>query len=179
MTSTNDRVLLSVMGPHAGENVEKIFARKREDILVTGKTLWLCRSPAARPDRVKTFTPCPVIFLAPSTKNGARPTVSSDRAMEVSLDRTVWSPIPNDITPVTGNLSDGAYAFVLTSLVMGGGEVDLWQFAMSDGRAVRFKLGASTLSATKTYTGDSPDRMKTRFRRVLAKGTVESIVWVR
>lgn len=172
------------MGPHALENETAIFARKRADIELTGKTLWLCQSPAARPDRLRMFVnePCRVFFLAPATKNGARPTTSAHRMTEFSLDKHDWSPISAEIGPVTGQARDGAYALVLSSLEMNVvSPLDLWSFVDLDGAPIRFRLGASTLLARQGDTSAHPLRTKSRMRRILATGwlTAPYAVWVR
>lgn len=46
-------IVLSVMGPHAGEDEGAIFARKIADIKAVFRTFWLYLSPLARPDHVQ------------------------------------------------------------------------------------------------------------------------------
>lgn len=179
---TDDRLVLSVMGPHAGETPEAIFSRKIRDVSVAERTFWLYRSPRARPDLVRAHAARCVIFLAPSMVGGARPTIVAARATSFSPDRSRWSPLPEEISPVTGNLRGEAYAFVFSSLCLNSTSisVDLWQYA-TEGGPVRFRLGASTLLATRTSTATHPARAKSRFRRVLAIGLLATppAVWIR
>lgn len=175
-----DRIVLSVMGPHAGESSNAIFARKMSDISTVGYTLWLCRSPAANPDRTRDFDAREIWFLEPSTQNGARPTTESAVACEF-FDGRGWSALPERLSPVTGLLSRGAYAFKMSRIDLCTGRfVDLWQYA-SDGEPVRFRLGASTLLAAPKDTSKDEGRMQSRMRRVIAVGTLVEpyAVWVR
>lgn len=177
-----ERVVLSVMGPHAGEGADAIFARKADDVARHGRTFWLCRSPAARPDRAQLFAPDFVVFLASATRNGARSTSVSERATEMSLDRQIWSPIPDGISPVTGNLIRGAYAFVISRFEMQGrSTLDLWSYAAPNGAPIAFRLGASTLFAMRGDMSLHPARPKSRYREVLAVARLDApfVVWVR
>lgn len=176
---STDRVVLSVMGPHAGESTAAIFSRKAADITAGGSTLWLCRSPQARPDRTQHFRPNFVLFLEASSKNGARPTTTEERATMLSMDGTKWSTLPAHIGPVTGRISS-AYAFVLSELTTFTQPplVDLWNYVDENGDAVRFRLGASTLLAQRSAPNAG---MKSRYRRVLAVGKLAEpyAVWLR
>lgn len=185
---TPDRLVFSVMGPHAHEDVSSIFRRKISDISIAGETLWLCRSPNARPDRTQNFfstcEDCQILFLAPTSKNGARPTSSAQPMIERSPNRIDWSPIEKTISPVTGHADRGAYAFVLTALSVYAEPtmIDLWQYAEEPGLTpVRFRLGASTLLARRHATSTHELRPKTRFRQVIASGRLSKpyAVWVR
>ena len=183
--SLNSRVILSVMGAHAGEDIDTIFKRKQTDISAAGSTLWLCQSPAARPDRSQLFfDDCEnpnVFFLAPATPNGARPTTSAARMLEQSADKKLWSPVSSLISPVTGKASASSYALVLSSLRTSETSIDLWQYVDNGNEPIRFRLGASTLLAKHGDSSTHPNRPKSRIRRVLAIGRLERpyAVWVR
>ncbi len=180
-----ERTVLSVMGPHANENESAIFERKRADIARIGKTLWLCQSPAARPDRLQAFcvdTPCRVFFLSPASAKGARPTTSTHRMTECSADRLTWSPLPIGLGPVTGQACSSAYALVLDSLEIVSSSFDLWMYVDArNNEPVRFRLGASTLLARRGDASTHPLRPKSRIRQVLAVGclTAPYAVWIR
>ena len=174
-----DHVVLSVMGPHAGESERTIFARKQSDILAVGRTFWVYRSHSARPDHVQSFVPTTVLFIEPATRTGARPTVKSDCANMFSSDGKHWSLLPDGLGPVTGKM--GAYAFVFSALTVAINEVryvDLWQYETPDGNPIRFRLGASTVLVQRSVASRGA---KSRYRRVLAAGTLTDTgaVWVR
>ena len=177
----SDRVILSVVGAHAGESERDIFKRKLEDVNSVGNTFWLYRSPSARPDLVQSFLSelAFVLFLAPSNKSGARPTTVSDRVAELSRDKAHWQPVPIGISPITGKLP--AYAFVFSELETCSSEmIDLWQYETDLGSSVRFRLGMSTLLTRHALTLSTAP-MKSRFRRVFAVGKLvpPHAVWVR
>ena len=177
----SDRVVLSVMGAHAGEGVDAIFSRKIADVSTCGETFWVYGSPASRPDRAQAVGCEYVLFLAPVVKNGARPTTEADAASMFSVDKKIWQPLPASLSPVTGKLRRGGYALSLSSLSLcTDGQVDLWQYAHAE-EPVRFRLGASTLPVHRQDTSTNPARAVSRFRRVLAVGKLGDpcAVWVR
>jgi len=177
-----DRVFLSVMGPHAGEDSAAIFSRKIADVASVGSTLWVYGSHASRPDRAQASGSTYVLFLEAASKNGARPTTSADAASEFSVDKRRWQALPAGLGPVTGHFQRGAgYAFVLKNLSLcSDARIDLWQYAHGD-VAVQFRLGASTLPVHRRDTSSDPFRAKSRIRRVLAVGKLDvpCAVWVR
>lgn len=173
----SNRVVLSVIGPHAGENMSTIFARKIADIDVTGQTFWLQGS--VRPQKVQMFSPEYVLFLEPSSKNGARPTIDVTQAKEFSKDKQIWCLFPANLSMVTGRAK---FALVLSALTLceNGISLDLWGYCSNSG-AIRFKLGSSTVLAEKKDSSTDPSRMVSRFRRVAAVGKCSELgaVWVK
>ncbi len=183
--SDANRIVLSVMGPHANEDTISIFHRKIDDIARIGKTLWLCASPSARPDRTQTFLSgsTSILFLAPASRSGARPTTSAEAMTELSPNRLDWESLPAGLGPVTGRRVN-AYAFVLSELTLCEPDhlLDLWQYVDAEKEGpIRFRLGSSTLLARRSNQTEHPMRMKSRIRRVLAVGRLEApyAVWVR
>ena len=85
---TQEYSVLSVMGPHAGEDSDVIFARKIADIRKAGRTFWVIRSHKAKPDMIQTIGSAVrtrsgallCAFLAPSAPGGAIPTKTSSAA---------------------------------------------------------------------------------------------------
>jgi hypothetical protein len=176
------RVVLSVMGAHAGEDEGAIFSRKIADVSSTGKTFWVYGAHGARPGLVQNFGAKYVLFLAPSSRNGARPTTTSAHATEFSLNKSAWFPLPEKLSPVTGRMP--GYAFVFSRLLLcSDAEIDLWSYAgeSCDAGTIRFKLGASTVLARRKDTSWDSGRMLSRFRRVVAVGELEGpgAVWLR
>jgi hypothetical protein len=123
MMETQDYSVLSVMGPHAGEESGAIFARKIADIREVGRTFWVIRSHKAKPDMIQTIgtSVCSgsgerlCAFLAPSSPGGAVPTKTSGAAIEYSADRSKWNTIPVGISPVTGQMTKGTCALYSTN----------------------------------------------------------------
>lgn len=166
--------LVSVMGDHAGEGVEAIFERKIADIGRIGKTFWLMRSPKAHPAQVQAICKminAHTIFIEPATKGGARPTTAEDPAKEYSDDKELWHPLPVGITPVTGKLDTNATALVFDMMTTAvSGTFDLWGYAdLTDIRKpLKFILGCSTVCAVRKDMTSHSERMKSRFRRIVA-----------
>jgi len=192
MMETQDYSVLSVMGPHAGEESGAIFARKIADIREVGRTFWVLRSHKAKPDMIQTIgtSVCSgsgerlCAFLAPSSPGGAVPTKTSAAATEYSADRSKWHTLPVGISPVTGQMTKGTCALVFDQLSLrASAVVDLWQYADFFNRElpVKIRQGASTVCMARGNTSAHPDRMKSRFRQVVAVGRLVEpfAVWLR
>lgn len=179
--------VLSVMGDHAGESVDEIFKRKIADIERVGKTFWLIRSPKSRPAQVRDIcnaSPSYTIFVEPATKGGARPTTEEDTASEYSDDLLLWHRLPVGLSPVTGKLDAGASALVFDLMTTNvSGSLDLWSYedASVSQEPIRFILGCSTICAIQSNTKSHPNRMKSRFRRIVAVARLAHphCVWLR
>ena len=179
--------VVSVMGDHAGESAVAIFNRKKADIERLGLTFWLMRSPKARPPQVqelsKTVTTY-TIFVEPATKGGARPTTEEVAAHEFSSDRGIWNHFPGGLSPITGKLDSSTTALVFDMLSTDvSGVLDLWDYAyaMDIDYPVKFKLGCSTVCAVRKNTKSHPERMKSRYRGIVAVARLAHpyCVWVR
>ncbi|MFN0149552.1 MAG: hypothetical protein ACKVU1_02440 [bacterium] len=179
--------VISVMGAHAGEDVNVIFDRKAADCQTAGQTFWVAKSAKARPGQVQELCASSagyVIFVEPATPGGARPTTQADRATEYSADRLRWLALPPGIGPVTGQLDGAATALVFDRLATNvEGVLDLWRYsdAASPDLPVRFKLGLSTVCALRETTALHPYRMKSRYRGIVAVGRLKEpyCAWVR
>jgi hypothetical protein len=181
------RCIVSVMGDHAGEGADTIFDRKKADIKRIGVTFWLMRSPKAQPEHVlglcKTF-PTYAIFVEPATKGGARPTTVEDIATEYSDDGTVWRQLPQDLSPVTGKLDANATALVFDMITIDvSGTMDLWDYAdaLDIHKPLKFRLGCSTVCAIRKDMKLDPERMKSRYRGIVAIARLANpyCAWVR
>jgi hypothetical protein len=185
-------VVLSVMGPHAGEDTDAIFIRKTEDVRRCGKTFWLVRSHLAKPNMVQklcseaikqTCNPL-CFFLKPSSPGGAVPTKSNCKASEYSSDFSTWHPLPPGLGPVTGRISPSAYALIFDELIVRESEIiDLWGYAdfFDSQRPITIRQGASTVCAIGRETRTHPDRMKSHLRPAIAIGRLAYpySVWLR
>jgi len=181
------KCVVSVMGAHAGEDADTIFDRKIEDCAAVGRTFWVAKSAKARPEQVQAMCDSGrgyVIFVEPASPGGPRPTTEADSAVEYSADRIQWISLPDGLGPVTGQMDDSAAALVFDQLTTEVDRtVDLWKYA--DGadpdRPLRFILGLSTVCAVKKDMSAHPQRMKSRYRRVVAVGRLAQpyCVWVR
>ena len=183
----SDQCIISVMGAHAGEGIDVIFKRKIADIERTGKTFWLMRSPKARPIHVQTIcksSPTYTIFVEPASKGGARPTTNSEAAREYSADKKAWSQLPNKVGPVTGKIDSNSTALVFDMLTTDvSGTIDLWKYSdFSDqGKPLKFILGCSTVCVIQQDMSMHTDRMKSRYRDIVAVAKLMEpyCVWLR
>jgi hypothetical protein len=179
--------VVSVIGDHAGEGTDTIFDRKKADIERTGVTFWLMRSPKARPQQVQGICrplPAYAIFVEPATKGGARPTTEEDAAKEYSEDRVLWRILSKDLSPVTGKLDAGATALVFDMMTTDvSGALDLWDYgeALDIHKPLRFILGCSTACAVRKDTKSHPEKMKSRYRGIVAVARLADpyCVWIR
>lgn len=166
--------ILSVIGDHAGEDTNSIFNRKIADIVRTGKTFWLMKSPKARPRQVQEICkgqPGYIIFVEPATAGGARPTTTEDTAKEYSPDAQSWYPFPAGLSPVTGKLDKVTAALVFDMMIKDvSGTLDMWGYAdFSDtGEPIKFILGCSTVCAVQKDMKSHPGKMKSRYRGIVA-----------
>jgi hypothetical protein len=183
---TSPLCVLSVIGDHAGESVCAIFKRKIADIERKGLTFWFIRSPKTLPVRVqeicrhsRTYT----LFVEPATKGGTRPTVVEDVAREYSKDGVLWHRLPKDLSPVTGKLNKCATALVFDMMTTINGTLDLWDYGdFSDiHKPIRFMLGSSTVCAVRNETKLHPEKMKSRYRGIVAVARLANpyCVWLR
>lgn len=179
--------IVSVMGDHAGEGTDAIFDRKKNDIERIGVTFWLMRSPKARPLQVQGIcktSPAYAIFVEPATKGGARPTTEEDAAIEYSNDRILWHKLHKGISPVTGKLDASATALVFDMMTTDvRGTLDLWNYgdALDIHKPLRFILGCSTVCAVRKNMKSHPQKMKSRYRGIVAVAQLADpyCVWVR
>ena len=168
--------IISVMGDHAGEGTDVIFQRKIIDIGKIGKTFWLVRSPKAKPSLVQKLCssdPTYALFVEPSSKGGARPTETSDRAVEYSTNGVSWQKLPLNLGPVTGKMGASAYALIFDELEIvhnSSVDLDLYQYAdyETPEKPIKLILGCSTVCAEMEDMHTHKDKLKSRYRRIVA-----------
>ena len=187
----NNYVIISIIGPAAGETVAEILERKKGEIERTGRSFWLYRSYRARPSGIQDLCKeslskknSPIcIFIKPATENGAQPTRGRNIAKEFSKDGNSWEKIPKGVL-VTG-LVPNASAMIFDKLddVERGVFLNLWDYSqfLSPGRAVRIIRGASTIRCIRKSSRNDPDRMGSNIREVVAIGRLVKpfSVWLR
>jgi hypothetical protein len=179
--------VISLMGEHAGEGVDAIFLRKATDIQRTAKTFWLMKSPKARPAQVQALCkkiPTYTIFVEPATRGGARPTTRENAAKEYSADGRVWYQLPEGISPVTGKIDTSAAALVFDMMATAvNGTVDLWGYGdfSETHKPLKFIIGCSTVCAIRKDMTPHPERMKSRYREIVAVARLAEpyCVWFR
>jgi hypothetical protein len=183
----SSRCVISVMGEHAGESVQTIFERKAADIQRIGKTFWLIRSPKARPGQIREICksiPSYGIFVEPASKGGARPTSDSFAAKEFSIDKKEWHHLPDGLGPVTGKMDSCAVALVFDFMTTSvHGSLDLWEYADASDieKPIKLGLGCSTICAVRSNMSGGLEKMKSRYRGVVAVARLAEPygVWLR
>jgi hypothetical protein len=182
------KCVISVMGAHAGEDAAAIFSRKIGDCREVGRTFWVAKSAKARPAQVQAICSAShgyVIFVESATPGGARPTKESDCASEYSPDRVTWLPLPSGIGPVTGQMDDSAAALVFDQLTtdVDHRTLDLWGYAedADSDKPLKFILGVSTVCAVQKDMSGHSNRMKSRYRQIVAVARLAEpyCVWLR
>ena len=166
-------VIISVIGPHAGENESQIFNRKIKDIEVSGKTFWLIKTRKANPDMIQQIClhakeenkDVFCIFIEPSSVGRSVPTKISSAAKMFSIDRRNWFEIPKDITPVTGKIDRSACALIFNELTLEKGIIDLWNYAdfFDPVQPIKIIRGASTVCAIKKNMSEKDCKEKSQF----------------
>jgi hypothetical protein len=192
MRITPKFAVLSVMGPHAGEDAEVIFHRKISDIQEIGETFWLIHSHKAKPDMIKRMcgmasyreNAVECLFIEPSSRGGAKPTKTDHAASEYSSDLLTWLHLPSGLSPVTGLITKNACALVFDQLKLSARvPIDLWEYRdfFEAHQPVRFRQGASTVCVVQDDMKKHPDRMKSNIRQVVAIGRLIEpyAVWLR
>jgi len=184
-------IVISVMGPHAGESEDKIFKRKIEDINRIGKTFWLIKSYQAKPDMVQRICEnaktenknvfC--VFINASSVGGATPTKIASSAKSYSKDRITWNNLPMKLSPVTGKIDRNTYALILNYLDLLNDKIDLWYYAhfFNQEQPLKILQGGSTLCAIKKDMSNYNNKIKSRYREIIAIGKLcePFCVWLR
>ncbi len=183
----NKYLIISVIGPHAGEEINQIFNRKKKEIADSGKSFWLIRSHKATSDKIQKICKeggiyC--IFIEPSRKSGSQDTKNASEANQYSEDKIKWSGIRDKIK-VTGKIDTNATALVFSSLERSDGSINLWDYSDFNklGEPIKIMQGASTLCCVKQPCSKEHEikRMKSKNRKIAGFGRlIEPFgVWLR
>jgi ribosomal protein S15P/S13E len=156
----NKYLIVSIVGTHAGEGIEKIIKRKQEEIKIAGKSFWLIISNEAKVEQIQKMckeafnegiTPY-CIFISPKQINGAKATKISDLALSYSIDGKTYLKIPKGIK-VTGKIQKNTTGMVFEDIVAISDKIiNLNNFLNynSKDKKVKLGLGRSTMCVLKT-----------------------------
>lgn len=90
-------------------------------------------------------------------------------AESYSVDNKKWSILPEELSSVTGEINKGAYALIFDSLREVDDEINLWEYAdFLTKKAIKIRLGNSTLCAIRKNTAEEMDKMKSPNRKIIA-----------
>lgn len=184
-------LVISVIGEHADESADMIFARKIKDTENIGITFWVINSRNAKPEMVQSLCEYAknnnedalAIFIKPSVSGGARPTKTNECSVGFSKDHSNWVAFPEGIGPVTGRIDRGACALVFSQLKLVQDNIDLRHYAdfLNQHKPVRIIQGSSTICAVEKDMSGNPDVMKSHNRNVVAIGKLHEpyCVWLK
>lgn len=180
----DEYVFISVMGPHANENEEEIFARKADDIKKVGESFWVSKINKKFVEECRRKLEGKAGYLLLVEPNSAINTKTGERAKQYSEDKTNWKDIDAKISQVTGKLGKGATAYYFDGIEMCNDKKDLDLNYYGEGndylKALKFRQGHSNVFAKK---GDikMPDGMKSHKRNVVAVLRLKYpyVVWVK
>jgi hypothetical protein len=127
-------------GPHAGEDLDAIIARKQQEAASAGWCLWGYGGSACHPlaqvrPHAEAAAPHPIAVLFIQT--GSTPAVHSSAAREYSADAREWAPVPEGHR-VTGS----KWALVLRGLARTRHEIDLGEYQVAVGPSAGKNLTA-------------------------------------
>lgn len=96
----------------------------------------------------------------------------------------MWHGLPAELSPVTGKLDTQSHALVFDALItIRDGSMDIWSYAEFEApeKPLRIMLGCSTVCAIRKDMREHPERMKSRYRSVVAVARITPpfSVWVR
>lgn len=171
----DDKILATIAGSHAGCTLEQILTQKRQDIQVTGKTIWLVYSHQVSPGMVQKFLKNEkeaYCYLVLADENSSPPTKS--QAKQCSIDFQTWFPINSmfkNILPVTGKLGNHASGLVFDNIEDFDANLDLWKYEdqLDSLKSSSFFLGGNTFCAKKFDNGRIVKTAKGRYRKIVAR----------
>jgi len=124
-----------------------------------------------------------ILFISAATPSGAVATKTADTAKQFSIDKKQWESLPTNISPITGNLRNAAYAMILKELKLCSGSCDLWDYAnyFNTDLPLRIIQGRSTICTIPKNTSSHQNKMKSNNRLIYAVGTLTSpyCVWIK
>jgi len=187
----SDLAIISIVGPHGGDDLDKIINKKQWDVSKHGFAFWMTRSVNLSPQTLQSFgaldsITCLFITASGVSKNkphgNAKATKTVDSASEFSMDKQVWESVPQDFT-ITGKLKDGrGYGIVISELERCEEDIDLldWSNYFKPNQMVSFNQFVSSVCSIKKQLPVLV-HMPSRKRKVLAKAKLVSPfgVWLR
>lgn len=197
-------VVISLMGPHAGESTHDILLRKIEDVKRCGQTMWAINSWKAKPDQVRQCQPEFLyivndpprrrdISAGEAHRDAGSPTAGGRAACECNpgdRQQDPWGPLPEGLSEVTTNarfLKNGnGRALVLKSLIdlrASPKKIQMTDFADISGAIpvpLRTAQGSSTVCAKRQNMQTHPEAWhKERLIIAIAEFMPPYAVWLR
>lgn len=170
----NPNFIISVIGPHAGEDLETIFKRKINDIKQYHYTYWICKSRVISPEIISAFqefnnqSELFMIFIKTAKNSLGKDTNKDDRAQYVK-ENDKWVPLDQRLSPLTGKMPTNGFKFGEINLVQGKW-IDLneyveWEHDKTNNeKQIQIMMGKSTLCIRKS---NKKQKMKNSVREIV------------
>lgn len=172
----NDNLLICVIGPHAGEDLETIFKRKIKDIEQCSYTYWICKSRVISPEIISSFQEYNnqkdlyILFIKTTTNSQGKDTKNADAAIYVEEDEK-WKELDPKLSPITGKMPTSGFKFGEITLVNEKEKtIDLSEYVEwspdkeKRGCSIQIMMGKSTLCITKSK---KKQNMKNSVRQIV------------
>ncbi|KRX08967.1 hypothetical protein PPERSA_08170 [Pseudocohnilembus persalinus] len=204
-----DFSFLHIMGPHAGEGEKSIWQRKLQDIQLNGFTFWITKCIQCKQNQVADFIQKSklknakkehhyVLFLAPSTKGGAKDTKTAQIAthfaqIPVFQDQSliekkliqgddkslIWKQVPITNSDCSGLINKNTMALVFDEIQQFGQNekfINLWDYGEFKNKAmpIKFHLGKTIAFSVLNDTSKHQEKSKSNIRQVVAIGRLKA-----
>ena len=168
-------IIISVIGPHAGEDLSTIFERKIKDITTCGYTYWICKSRVISPEIISSFqnenkNDLYMIFIKTSTNSQGKDTLNSESATQVK-EKNGWQEIDPKLSPVTGKMPTNGFKFDKICVLDQKSKIDLKNYCEWDmdinkrNNSIKIMMGKSTICVQKS---ENKQEMKNGEREIVA-----------
>lgn len=150
-----ERIIISVIGPHAGKSVEDNFSEKISDIQNFGYCYWISKSWACNMSTVLNF--CKekevllVWILSSSNSYGKDTNTRQIANYWRENENCEWKEMNKKMNKTTGKLPSNSFLLDEISIVDSNIEIDLWKYI--------------------EYS-DNPDRNGLPFKSIMGKSTI-------
>jgi len=136
--------IITIVGPHAQEDLDIIIKRKRADIKANGFAMWFFRKNKYC-DELSIKNNYEVYFCLPKANNAASPTKMARSAIEYSFDNILWTPIGNlNTSSVTGNIVKNSICLTIRELSETLLEIDIGRYKNIMGTPIKINQFFST-----------------------------------
>lgn len=180
-----DYVFISVMGPHANEKEDDIYAKKFNNIKMCGKSFWVSRINKKYIEESRCKFDGDTGYLILVESRSASDTKGAQTATKYSENQKIWEDIDPQLTDVTGDFhKNGATAYYFDRIELCNKPIQIDLNDYGEGNeyvsAIKFRLGHSNVFAKKSDI-KMPEGMKSHERSVVAVLRLKYpyVVWVR
>lgn len=172
---THPNIIISVIGPHAGEDLSTIFTRKIKDTTTCGYTYWISKSRVISPEIISSFQKeskddLYMIFIKTSMNSYGKDTLHSESATKAQ-EKNGWQEIDPKLSPVTGKMPTYGLKFDNICVLDQKYKIDLKNYCEWDMDAnkrnnpVKIMMGKSTICVRKS---EKKQEMKNGIREIVA-----------